>query len=107
MQMDSNRRATTVKKHGRYRNQCRRQLKRQKEQTEVTQNSFGKKNNGANNSMPKKRQERQKKCNRPKRPKNVYPHCGTCQKTSHSTKKCYFGANTANQPPAWNKRAEG
>ena len=37
----------------------------------------------------------------------VYPPCGTCGKTNHSTEKRYFEANAANRPPLRNRRPEG
>ena len=82
------------------RNQCR-LLKKQKEQSENTQNNPGNKNSGANNSYPnnntKNNNNNFKNSNRAeKKPKNVYPPCDTCGKTNYSTENCYYGANAAN-----------
>ena len=78
--------------------------KKQKEQSEDTQNNPGNKNSGANNSIPNNTANNKnnisKKSNRAeKEPKTVYPHFETYGKTNHSTEKCYYGANTANRPP--------
>ena len=91
------------KKPGHYRNQCR-LLKKQREQTEIIQNIPGNKNSDANTSNPSNNvnnnDNNHKNSNRADRkPKTVYPPCETCGKTSHSTEKCYFGANAANGPP--------
>ena len=51
MLTDLNQRATTIKKPGNYRNQCR-LLKKQREQTEIIQNNPGNKNKDANTSNP-------------------------------------------------------
>ena len=92
---DPNQRATTVKNRH-YRNQYR-LLKRQKQQSEDTQNNPGNKNSGANTSIPTNNTNKNihnnnnyKNSNRAKRkPKIVYPPCETCQKTNHSTEKCF------------------
>ena len=88
-----------------YRNQCH-LLKRQKEQSEATQNVPGNKNSGACNSIPNsttnknRNNDNHKNSNRAEsEPKTVYPTCETCGKTIHSTEKCYYGANAANRPP--------
>ena len=95
------------KKPGNYRNQCG-LLKRQKEQSEDTQNFPGKKNSGANTSVPSNNTNKNinnnnnnhRNSNRAKRnPKTVYPPCETCGKTNYSTEKCYYGANAPNRPP--------
>ena len=90
------------KKPGRFRNQCR-LLKKQREQTDDTQNKPGNKNSGANNSNSNSNvnnNNNNKNSNKAERkPKTVYPPCETCGKTNHSTEKCYFGANAANRPP--------
>ena len=52
MPTDLNESATTVKKPGHYRNQCR-FLEKQRERTENVQNNPGNKNSGAKNSNPK------------------------------------------------------
>ena len=51
MRTDPNRRATTVKKPGYYKNECR-LLKREKEQCGNTENNPGNQNSGAKNSIP-------------------------------------------------------
>ena len=90
------------KKPGQFRNQCR-LLKKQRKQTEDTQNNTANKNSGANNSIQnsnvnKSNNNSPKNSNRANRkPKTVYPPCETCGKTNHSTKKSYFGANAANR----------
>ena len=97
------------KKPGHYRNQCC-LLKKQREQTENHQNNPGNKNSDANTSNPNSNvnnNNTNKNSNRAERkPKTVYPPCETCGKTSHSTKKCYFGANAANRPPPRHRRPE-
>ena len=102
MPTDPNQRATTVKKPGHYKNQCR-LLKKQREQTEDVQNNPGNKNIGANtsNSSSNLNNNNDNKNNSraTRKPKTVYPPCETCGKTNHSTDKCYFGANAANRPP--------
>ena len=85
-----------------YGNQCR-LLKKQKEQSEDTENIPGNKNSGANNSNPSNNTNKitksyYKNSNRAeRRPKPIYPSCETCGKTNHSTEKCYYGANAANR----------
>ena len=110
MLTDPNQRATTVKKPGHYRNQCR-MLKKQREQTEKNQNYPGNKNIDANTSNPNSNvnnnNNQNRNSNRDKRkPKTVYPRCETCGKTNHSTEKCYYGANAANRPPPRHRRPE-
>ena len=100
------------KKPGQYRNQCR-LLKKQRKQTEDTQNNPTNKNTGANNSIPnsnvnKINNNNHKNSNRANRkPKTVYPLYETSRKTDHSTKKCYFGANAANRPSPRHRRPQG
>ena len=102
------------KKPGHYRNQCR-FLKKQREQTENTQNNPGNKNSGANSFAPNSNvnnkinnNSNQKNGNSVgRKPKTVYPPCETCGKTNHSTEKCYFGDNAANRPPPQHRRPEG
>ena len=91
------------KKPRHYRNQCR-LLKRQREQTENNQNNPGNKNSDVKTSNPKgdvnDPNNNKRNSNRAERkPKTVYPPCETCDKTNHSTEKCYHGANAANRPP--------
>ena len=97
------------KKPGHYRNQ-RRLLKKQRETTENNQNNPGNKNSDANTSNPNSyanNNNNNRNNNRAARkPKTVYPPCETCEKTNHSTEKCYFGANAANQPPPRHRRQE-
>ena len=108
--IEPNQRATTVKKPGHYKNQCR-LLKKQREHTENNQNNPGNKssdantsnrngnvNNPNNNNRNSNRRERQ--------PKTVYPPCKTCGKTNHSTERCHYGANAANRPPSRQRRPE-
>ena len=80
MLTDPNQRAITVKNPGKYRTQFR-QLKRQKEQAEGTQSSFGK-NSGANNFIPKNSSNSNNNNNKnsngaERKPKIVYPPCET------------------------------
>ena len=88
-------------------------LKRQKEESEDTQNIPGSKNSGAknstrNNNTNKNNENNYKKSNRAERKlKVVYEPCETCGKTNHSTEKCYFGANAANRPLPRHRRPEG
>ena len=97
------------KKPGHYKNQCR-LLKKQREQTENNQNKPGNKNSAATASNPNSNvnnnnnNKNSKKAER--KPKTVYPPCETCEKTNHSTEKCYFGANGANRPPSRHRRPE-
>ena len=96
------------KKPEHYRNQCR-LLKKQREQTENSQNNPGNKNSDVNNSNPNSNvnnnNNNNKTGNRAKRkPKTVYPLCETCGKTNHSTEKCYFEAHAANRPPPRHRR---
>ena len=109
MRTDPNQRATTLKKPGHYKNQCR-LLKKQREQTENNRNNPGNKNSDANNSNPNTNvcnNNNKKNGNRAeKKPKTVYPPCLTCGKTNRSTEKCYFGANAASRPPPRHRRPE-
>ena len=103
------------KKPGHYRNQCR-LLKKQREQTENTQNSPGNKNNAAKTSNQYQYQNKNSDVNNTNNNKNsnkaerklktVYPPCETCGNTNHSTEKCYFGANAADRPPPRHRRPE-
>ena len=113
MQMltEPNQRATTVKKPGYYKYQCR-LLKKQREQTEINQNVPGNKNNDANISNPKGNVNNPNNNNirnserAETKPKTLYPPCETCGKTNHSTERCYHGANAANRPPPRQRRSE-
>ena len=91
------------KKPGHYRNQCR-LLKKQREQTENSQNVPGNKNSDASTSNPNSNTNKNniinnnKNSNRAVRKlKTVYPPCETRGKTNRSTEKFYSGAN-AMQP---------
>ena len=110
MPTDPNQRATTVKKPGHYRNQCR-LLKRQREQTENNQNNNRNKNSAANNSNSNSNVNDKKNNNKNSnqaegKAKTVYSPYETCGETNHSTEKCYFGANAANRPPSRHRRPE-
>ena len=95
-------------KPGLYRNQCR-LLEKHREQTEKIQINPGNKNSDANTSNPNSNVNNHNNNNRNKnkaerKPKTVYPPCGTCGKTNHFTKKRYYGANAANRPPPRQRR---
>ena len=111
MPTDPNRRATTVKKPGHYRNQCR-LLKKQQEQTEKKiKKNPGRENIDANTSNPNSNvndnDNNNKNNNRAERkPNTVYPPCETCGETNHSTEKCSFRANAANRPLPRHRRTE-
>ena len=100
------------KKPGNYQNQCR-QLKREKDQTRNNTNSANNNNGSApTNSNPNNKFSNNTKANitniqRDRRSRPALPPCETCGRTSHSTEKCYFGANAANRPPPRNRRPEG
>ena len=97
------------KKRGHYKNQCR-LLKKQREQTEKSQNNPGNKNSNANTSNPNsnvnKNNNNRNNNKAERKPKTVSPPCETCGETNHSTEKCYFGANGANRPPPRHRRPE-
>ena len=98
------------KKPGHYQNQCR-LLKKQREPAENNQNNPGNKNSDANTSNPNGNVNNPNNSNRnsnraERKPKTVYPPCGTCGKTNHSTERCYRGANAANRPPLRQGRPE-
>ena len=103
------------KKTSHYRNQ-RRQLKREKDQSRNNTNS-AEKNNNNNGSAQKNTNPNNKVSNntnanntnkqRDRRSRPVYLPCETCGGISHSTEKCYLGANAANRPPPRNRRPEG
>ena len=100
------------KKPSHYQNQCR-QLKREKEQTRNKTNSANNNNGSAQtNSNPNNKTANNTKTNniynqRDRRSRLVFPPCETCDRTNHSTEKCYLGANAANRPPPRNRRPEG
>ena len=102
------------KKPGHYRNQCR-QLKREKDQIRNNTNSAENNNNNGSaqtNSNPNNKTSNNTKANntknqRHRRSRPVFPPCETCERTNHSTEKCYLGANAANRPPPGNRRPEG
>ena len=98
------------KKPRHYRNQGR-LLKRQKEQSENTQNKPRNKNSAANNSIANNNTNKNintnnyKNSNRAERmPKTVYPPSETCGKTNHSREKCCYGTNAANRLPPRHRR---
>ena len=94
------------KKPGHFRNQCL-LLKKQREQTENTQNILGNRNSGANKSIPdnnttNNNHNKYKNCNRAEgKLETVYPPCATCGKTNHSAERCYVGSSAENRPLPW------
>ena len=102
------------KKPGHYRNQCR-LWKKQRKQTEITQNNPGIKNSDANNSNPNSNVNNNNNNHNnyrnsniaERKPETVYPPCETCGKTNHSAERCYVGANAANRPLPWKSKPEG
>ena len=101
------------KKPGHYQNQCR-QLKREKDQTRNNTNSANNNNGIAQtNSNPNhnKGANNTKGSNinyqRDRRFRTVFQPCETCDRTNHSTEKCFLGANAANRRPPRNRRTEG
>ena len=93
------------KKPRHYRNQCR-QLKRDKDQARNNTNSAYNNNNNVNgqtNSSSKKASNNTNANStnnqKDRRLRSFYPPGETCDKTNHTTEKCYFGANAANRPP--------
>ena len=96
------------KRPGHYTNQCQ-LLKKQRETTEINQKNPGNKNRDANKSNPNNsvNDSNNKNGNRAKRKqRTVYADCQTCEKTNHSTEKCFFGANAANGTPLRHRRPE-
>ena len=89
--------------------------KKQREQTENTQNNPGDKNSCANNSNPNSNVNNnnnnhnnyKNKNIAETKPETVYPPCETCSKTNHSVERCYVGANAANRPLPWKSKPEG
>ena len=101
------------KKPGHCQNQCR-QLKREKEQTRNNTNSATDNNGSAqtnsnpnNNKVANNTEGNITNNQRDRRPRPVFPPCGTCGRTNHSTEKCFLGATAANRPPPRNRRPEG
>ena len=99
------------KKPGQYRNQCH-LLKKQREQTENTQNNLGNRNSDADSSIPQNKTKNNnhinyKKCNRAEgKPETVHPPSETCGKTNDSAERCYVGANAANRPLPWKSKPQ-
>ena len=100
------------KKPGHYQNQCR-QFKREKDQTRNNTNSAKSSNGSAqtnsnpnNNKVATDTKRNNKNNRRDRRPKPVFPPCETCGRTSHSTERCYLGANAANRPPPRNRQID-
>ena len=98
------------KKPGHYRNQCS-LLKKQREQTENTQNIPGNRNSDANDSNPNSNvnnnNNNYKNSNiAEKKPETVYPPCDKCGKTNDSAERCYVGANAANRPFPWKSKPQ-
>ena len=79
------------KKPGYYRNQCR-LVKKQREQTENSQNNPGNKNSDANTSNPNSNVNNHKNNKNSNgaegKPETVYPPCEKRGRTNHSTEKC-------------------
>ena len=101
------------KKPGNYRNQHR-QIKRGKDPAQKNKDSADKNNNNsgqANCNSNKKISNNTYAKNtinqKNRRPRPVYLPRETYVKTSHSTEKCYFGANAANRPHHHYRRPEG
>ena len=104
------------KKPGHYRNQCR-QFIREKEQARNNTNSADNNNNinsadQTNSNSNNKKLSNNTNANntnnqKDRRPRPVYLTCESCDKTNHSTEKCYFGANAAKRPLPRNIGPEG
>ena len=100
------------KKPSHYQNQCR-QLKREKDQTRnntnsaINSNGSAQTNSNPNNITANNTEGNNKNKQRDRRPRPVFPPCETCDRTNHSTEKCYLGANAANRPPPRKRRPEG
>ena len=41
-----------------------------------------------------------------KKSRTFYPPCETCGETSHSTERCYVGANAGNRPLLWKNKPQ-
>ena len=102
-----------LKKPDHYRIQCR-QLNREKDQarnntdsTDNNNNNSGQTNSNSNKKISNKTNANKTNIQKGRRPRPVYPPCETYGKTSHSTEKCFRGANAANRPPPRNRRPEG
>ena len=101
------------KKTGHYQDQCR-QLKREEDQTQNKTNSANNNNGSAqtnsnpnNDKVANKTKGKNIKNQKDRRSRPVFPPCETCGRNSHSTEKCYLGANAANRRPPRNRRPEG
>ena len=113
MLTDPNRRATTVKKPGRYRNQCC-LLKSKRSSLKILKTILEAKtvapiplSSIPNNITNKNNNNNYKNSNRAERKaKPFYPTCETYGKTNQSTEKCYYGTNAANRPPPRHRRPE-
>ena len=85
-------------------------MKKQREQTENTQNIPGNRNSDADNSIPDNKTNNTinyKNCNRAKgKPETVYPSSEICGKTNDSAEGCYVGANAANRPLPWKSKPQ-
>ena len=64
-------------------------------------------NSNPNNKVSNNTKANNKNIQRERRSRPVFPPCETCGRTSHSTEKCYHGANAANRPPPRNGQPEG
>ena len=101
------------KKPGHYQNQCR-QLKRERDQTRNNTNSANNNNGSAptnsnpnNNKVANNTKGNNTYNQRDRRARPVFLPRETCDRTNHSTEKCYLGENAANRPPPRNRRPEG
>ena len=105
-----NQRATTVKNQ--HSTEISAFAKKQKEQSEDTQNIPGNKNSGANKSIPNNRTNNNnnndyKNSNGAgRKPKTAYRPCETSPETNHPKKKCYYWANAAKKPPPRHRKPE-
>ena len=94
-----------------YRNQCL-LLKKQREQTEITQNDPGNRNSDVNDSIPDNNTNNNNHinyniCKRTEgKPETVYLPSETCGKTNDSAERCYVGANAANRPLPWKSKPQ-
>ena len=70
-----------------------------KQQIEGNQDNAGNINGDTNDSNPNNH-----KIDRNSR--TIYPPCETCDKTNHSTERCYLGANAANRPLPWKNKPQ-
>ena len=67
-------------------------------------NGKGQTNSNSNNKVPNNTNVNNTNNQKDRRTRPAYPPCETCCKTSHSTEKCYFGANAGNRSPPRNRR---